>query len=298
MSSDYYEVLGVPRTADKKEIKKAFYAKAKQFHPDTSKLPDAQAKFAEVNNAHEILSDPEKRKRYDMLGHDAEQMGGGGGPGGPGGFHPEDMFRDFFGMGGGGAGGPGGPFGGGGEAGPSRGADVETTLNLSFMDAVQGTTRTLNVMTDVPCTTCSGSGAQPKSTPSQCTDCGGKGTMRVNQGFFTVQMTCRGCNGRGKKQPPCHACSGDGVIKQRRSVEVTVPAGADSETVLRMTGQGDAGRMVTTHPRAHDHEPARESCSSLLSLMLHFTFAHFCRLLLLLVCLRCCFRTVLVVTSL
>ena len=248
MFSDYYEVLGVSRTADKGEIKKAFYSKAKQFHPDTNKAADAQSKFAEINNAYEILSDPEKRKRYDLMGHDAEQMGAGG-PGGPGGmgFNPEDVFRDFFGMGGGGMGG-GGPFGGmgggGGEAGPQRGADVETTLNLSFMEAVQGTSRTLNVMTDVPCTPCNGSGAQPKSTASTCTDCGGKGTMRVNQGFFTVQMTCRGCNGRGKKHPPCHACQGEGVVKQRRSVEVVVPAGADSETVLRLNGQGDAGRLV------------------------------------------------------
>lgn len=216
---------------------------------DTNKSPDAAAKFAEVNNAHEILSDPEKRKRYDMLGHDAEQMGAGG-PGGPG-FNAEDAFRDFFGsMGGGGMGGPGGfaGFGMGGmgqEAGPTRGADVEIGLNLTFMEAVQGTTRSLHIMADNPCNTCSGSGAQPKSTATTCTDCAGKGTMRVNQGFFTVQMPCAGCGGRGKRQPPCHTCSGDGVVKQRKTVDVTVPAGADGETVLRLSGQGHAGRMVS-----------------------------------------------------
>jgi molecular chaperone DnaJ len=250
----------VSRTADKSEIKKAFYSKAKQFHPDTNKSPDAQQKFAEINNAYEILSDPEKRKRYDVMGHDAEQMGGmGGGPGGMGGMHgfnAEDVFRDFFGMGGGGAGmGGGNPFAGMGgmgmgDTGPTRGADVETQLNISFMEAVQGTTRTLNVVTDVPCTVCSGTGNQPKSTATTCTDCGGKGSMRVNQGFFAVQMVCRGCGGKGKKHPNCHACSGEGVVKQRRNVDVTVPAGADSDTVLRLTGQGDAGKMVSNRSRS------------------------------------------------
>lgn len=253
---DYYEVLGVPRTAEKADVKKAFYKLAKQFHPDTNKAADAASKFAEINNAYEVLSDETKRKRYDMMGHDAEQMGGPGGPGGPGGMggmNPEDVLRDFFGMGGGGfgMGGGGGGFGGfgGGQEGPTRGADIETTLHVSFMEAVQGTTKQLNVMTDVACTVCAGTGAQPKATVSTCTDCGGKGSRRVIQGPFQVQMACGGCGGTGKKKPPCTTCHGDGVVKQRRQVDITVPAGADSQTVLRMNSAGDAGRM--NGPKGH-----------------------------------------------
>lgn len=241
---DLYEILGVSRSATKDEIKKAYFQLAKKYHPDTNKGDKAaEAKFTEINGAYEVLSDPEKRKRYDITGSEEEHpgMGGMGGMGGAG-FAAEDILRDFFG-GAGGFRGFGGMPGMGAANGPSRGGDVEVPLSITFMEAVQGCTKTVNVTTDVSCGTCNGSGAKPKTTATTCGDCKGSGQVRMSQGFFTVQMACTSCGGRGKKQPPCPACDGASVTKQKREVNVVIPAGADNETVLRLPNQGDAGTM-------------------------------------------------------
>ncbi len=252
---DYYAVLGVSRDASKDDIKKAYFKLAKQYHPDTNKEDkNAAEKFAEVSNAYEVLSDPEKRKRYDMMGHEGEAYGGfGGGGAGMGGMgghgmNPEDILRDFFGMGGMGGGGMGG-MGFEEKMGAQRGSDVQTQIPLSFMEAVQGCTKTINVVTQGTCNTCSGTGDKPGSSAASCKTCGGSGTQTMQQGFFRMQMTCSKCGGRGKSQPVCNTCSGEGTVRERRTVSVTVPAGVDNGTTLRLTNQGDAGRLGG--PRGH-----------------------------------------------
>jgi molecular chaperone DnaJ len=239
---DHYQVLGVSRDASKDDIKKAYFKLAKQYHPDTNKEDkNAAEKFAEVSNAYEVLSDPEKRKRYDMMGHEGEQFSGfnDGGGGGMGGMNPEDILRDFFGMGGSGMGGMGFEE----RSGASRGSDVQTQIPLTFMEAVQGCSKTINVVTQGVCSTCSGTGDKPGSTASQCKPCGGTGTQTMQQGFFRMQVTCQKCGGRGKSQPICSSCGGEGTVRERRTVAVTVPAGVDNGTTLRLANQGDAGRL-------------------------------------------------------
>lgn len=233
---DYYEVLGVSKTADEKEIKKAYRRVAMKHHPDRN--PDnkeAEEKFKEASEAYEVLSDAQKRQAYDQFGHDAVGGMGGGGAGAGGFGNFSDIFGDVFGdiFGGG---------GGGRRGGPSRGADLRYNLELSLEDAVQGTNVKIKVPTAVHCGTCSGSGAKPGTSASTCTTCGGVGQVRMQQGFFSVQQTCPNCRGKGTIiADPCTDCHGAGRVEEEKTLSVKVPAGVDSGDRIRLAGEGEAG---------------------------------------------------------
>ena len=230
---DYYEVLEVSKGASEAELKKAFRRLAMKFHPDRN--PDdaeAEAKFKEAKEAFEVLSSADKRAAYDQFGHaGVDQSAGGGGFGG-GGFGDafSDIFGDIFGG------------GGGGRSRVRKGADLQYNLELSLEDAVSGTTVKIRVPTLKHCTTCSGSGAKPGSSPETCSTCGGHGQVRMQQGFFSVQQTCPGCRGSGKTiSDPCNTCHGNGRIKESKSLSVDVPGGVDNGDRIRLSGEGEAG---------------------------------------------------------
>lgn len=229
---DYYEVLGVARSASADEIKKAYRKLAMKYHPDRNPGPDGEEKFKEANEAYEVLSDDDKRAAYDRHGHAGvdPNMGGGGGFGG-GNF--ADIFGEMF----------GDIFGGGrGGQRSSRGSDMQYTVELDLEDAVRGKKIQIRVPTRVTCDTCNGSGAKPGTSASTCRTCGGQGQTRVQQGFFVVNQTCPSCRGRGKTiTDPCGSCHGQGRVEKARQQEVTIPAGVDSGIRLRITGQGEAG---------------------------------------------------------
>lgn len=233
---DYYEVLGVDRDTSEKELKKAYRRVAMKFHPDRN--PDdkeAEEKFKEASEAYEILSDANKRAAYDQFGHagvDPSQGGMGGGAGGFGNF--SDIFGDVF----------GDIFGGGGHGrgGPSRGADLRYTLDLSLEEAVKGTSVKIRVPTLVSCDVCHGSGAKAGTKPVTCTTCGGVGQVRMQQGFFSVQQTCPNCRGKGTIiSDPCDNCHGQGRIEETKTLSVKVPPGVDTGDRIRLSGEGEAG---------------------------------------------------------
>ncbi len=232
---DYYEILGVSKDADAKEIKKAYRRVAMKYHPDRNPdAADAEDKFKEASEAYEILSDEEKRAAYDQYGHAGvdPSMGGGGGFGG-GNF--SDIFGDVFGdiFGGG---------GGRGRGGPQRGSDLRYTLDISLEDAVKGTTIQIRVPTLVGCEECDGSGARKGSSPTTCGTCGGAGQVRMQQGLFQVQQTCPTCRGRGKSiSDPCGECHGQGRVEQTKTLSVKVPPGVDTGDRIRLSGEGEAG---------------------------------------------------------
>ncbi|GLS26856.1 molecular chaperone DnaJ [Marinibactrum halimedae] len=233
---DYYEVLGVDRGVDEKELKKAYRRVAMKYHPDRN--PDdkaAEDKFKEASEAYEVLSDAQKRAAYDQFGHaGVEGQAGGAGAQGFGNF--SDIFGDVFGdiFGGGRA--------GGGRGGPARGSDLRYTLDLDLEDAVRGTTVKIKVPTMVTCKTCDGSGAKPGSKPITCGTCGGHGQVRMQQGFFSVQQTCPKCHGRGTIiSDPCGSCGGRGRVEETKTLSVKVPAGVDSGDRIRLAGEGEAG---------------------------------------------------------
>lgn len=237
--SDYYELLGVSRSASPDEIKSAYRRLARELHPDAN--PDDQAahdKFKEVSQAYETLSDPEKRQRYDMFG--AAGVGGPGGGQNPNdifGANLGDIFESFFGGGGG--------FGGGGRGGPPRGADAEAVLDLTFEEAVFGAEKEVRLRLPVTCSTCSGSGAADGSAPSNCSQCGGSGEVRrVRQSILGQMVTsgpCNACGGLGTViTSPCADCRGDGRRTEERTEVVTVPPGIDNGQTLRSTGRGAA----------------------------------------------------------
>ena len=232
---DYYDVLGVSKGADEREIKKAYRRVAMKFHPDRNPDdPDADAKFKEATEAYDILMDSEKRSAYDRFGHaGVEGMTGGGGGFGGGSF--SDIFGDVFGdiFGGG---------GGRGRGGPQRGSDLRYTLDISLEDAVKGTTVEIRVPSLSTCDKCDGSGARPGSSPTTCGTCGGAGQVRMQQGFFQVQQTCPTCRGRGKSiSDPCRACHGQGRVEKTRTLSVKVPPGVDTGDRIRLSGEGEAG---------------------------------------------------------
>ena len=244
---DFYEVLGVERQADEKELKSAFRKMAKKYHPDANQGdPSAEVKFKEVGEAYEALKDPQSRAAYDRFGHAAFENGKpGGGQGGPGGFGPEfsssmsDVFEDLFGdfMGGGGGGRQQRRSGG-----AQRGSDLRYNMEVSLIDAFKGKTAQIKVPTSITCGTCDGSGAKPGTAPTTCQTCGGAGAVRASQGFFTVERTCPSCHGRGQTiGDPCTDCSGQGRVNKERTLSVNIPAGVEDGTRIRLAGEGEAG---------------------------------------------------------
>ena len=230
---DYYEVLGVAKDADTKAIKKAYRSQAMKFHPDRNPGDAAaEEKFKEASEAYEILSNADKRAAYDRFGHDGVNQQGGFGGGGAQDFG--DIFGDVF----------GDIFGGGGgrrRRGPQRGADLQYTLQVDLEQAVRGTTAKIKIPTNVSCSPCGGSGAKPGSSPVTCGTCGGNGQVTMQQGFFSVQQTCRACNGRGTQiKDPCTNCYGRGRVEENKTLSVKVPEGVDTGDRIRLTGEGEA----------------------------------------------------------
>ena len=264
---DYYKALGVPQSATEAEIRRAYRKLAKQFHPDTNKGGDE--KFKEISAAYDVLSDPEKRKSYDevrRLGPAAGGLGGfgangpagrPGGAGAPGGgfnFTTDnlgdlgDMLGGLFGRGRAG----GSPFGGaGGRAGAASGAqrgdDYETELHLSFLDAVNGVTTTVNITSEATCSSCHGTGAAPGTSPVVCPRCSGRGVLDDNQGLFSFSRACPECGGRGMKvETPCPTCRGTGSEVRPRQVKMRIPAGVDDGQRIRLKGKGGSGGVNGT----------------------------------------------------
>ncbi len=236
---DYYDVLGVAKNASEGELKKAYRRLAMKHHPDRN--PDdkaAEAKFKEANEAYEILSDSQKRAAYDQFGHAGvdPSMGGPGGAGGfgagVGGF--SDVFGDIF----------GDIFGGGGrrQQQAQRGADLRYTLEITLEQAVHGTTAKITIPTLANCKTCDGSGAKPGSGKKTCTTCGGRGAVRMQQGFFSVEQPCPDCHGQGQViEDPCTDCHGQGRLQESKKLSVKIPAGVDNGDQVRLSGEGEAG---------------------------------------------------------
>jgi molecular chaperone DnaJ len=237
---DYYEVLGVARDASADEIKKSYRRLAMKYHPDRSEgKPDHEAKFKEAKEAYEALSNQEKRAAYDRFGHEGLK-GAAGGPGGAG-FGGADAFSDIF----------GDVFGdifgagrrGGGRSQVFRGADLRYDLDLTLEQAVNGDSVKIEIPAQVECERCSGGGAEPGSEPVTCDRCGGTGQIRAQQGFFSIQQTCRSCQGTGTLiDNPCRECAGRGRIHKRRTLSVKVPAGVDNGDRIRLPQEGEAGR--------------------------------------------------------
>jgi molecular chaperone DnaJ len=235
---DYYEILGVQKGADEKALKSAFRNQAKKFHPDANPgNKEAEAKFKELNEAYDVLKDPQKKAAYDRFGHQAFEngMGGGRGPGpGGAGFGPDfsssmsDIFEDLFGdfMGGGG-GGRGRQQRGRGAGGAQRGSDLRYNLEINLTEAFTGKTAQVRVPSSVTCDNCKGSGAKPGTAPKQCTTCAGAGVVRSQSGFFTVERACPTCQGRGQViSDPCNVCGGQGRVTKERTLSVNIPVPA------------------------------------------------------------------------
>jgi len=232
---DYYEILGVGKSASGDEIKKAYRRLAMKHHPDRNKDDaGAEEKFKEAKEAYEVLKDGDKRGAYDKFGHEGVRNRGAGGGFGADGFG--DIFGDVF----------GDIFGGGGRRGRSqvfRGADLGYELMLDLERAVGGDSVTIEVPTQVTCNKCDGSGAQKGSQPESCTTCGGVGQVRMQQGFFSIQQTCPSCKGAGSViSDPCHKCNGRGRVGKKKKLTVKVPAGVDDGDRIRLSGEGEAGR--------------------------------------------------------
>jgi molecular chaperone DnaJ len=240
---DYYETLGVPKNASEEEIKKAYRKLAMKHHPDrnhgdTSK--DAEAKFKEVKEAYEMLSDGQKRAAYDQYGHAGVDPNMRGGPGaeGFGGF--AEAFGDIFGDVFGGGAGRGGRTSSGRQV--FRGSDLSYAMEISLEEAAEGKTTEIRIPTWDECDTCHGSGAKPGTKPITCTTCHGAGAVQMRQGFFSVQQTCPTCHGSGKIIPePCTVCHGQGKIKRNKTLEVKIRAGIDDGQRMRVTGSGEPG---------------------------------------------------------
>lgn len=241
---DFYKVLGVEKGANEDELKKAYRKLAMQFHPDRNKDDPAKAeeKFKEINEAYDVLKDPQKRAAYDRFGaagvNGMGGMGGGaGGFGGGAGFGSafSDIFEDMFGemMGGG---------GGRRSSGPMRGSDMQFSLDVSLEDAFKGKDAKLKIPTVETCSDCKGSGSADGGKPEKCSDCGGAGRVRAQQGFFTIERTCPTCNGNGTViKSPCKKCSGAGRVRGEKTVQISIPAGIAEGQRIRLGGEGEAG---------------------------------------------------------
>lgn len=237
---DYYEVLGVSRDADDAALKKAYRALAKKYHPDTNQgNPEAEAKFKEASEAYGVLSDPEKRRQYDQFGHAAFE----GGAGGPGGFDftrdMGDIFGDLF----------GDLFGGGRRRsynGPMKGANLRTSVRITFEEAVFGTEKEIEMNLKDECTQCHGTGAKPGTQPQTCSKCGGKGRVVTTQqtmfGMVRNEQVCPECGGKGTiVKEKCPNCYGTGYTQSRKKIQVSIPAGIDDGQSIRIRGKGELG---------------------------------------------------------
>lgn len=232
---DFYETLGVSKTASDADLKKAYRRMAMKYHPDRN--PDnaeAEAKFKEVKEAYEVLTDAQKRAAYDQFGHAGLEGGGGFGGGGFGGGGFSDIGDIFESV-----------FGGGGSRRanrPYRGSDLRYDLSLSLEEAVAGTEQKIRIPTQTTCKKCNGSRSKAGSSPTTCSTCGGAGQVRMQQGFFTVQQTCPHCHGEGVMiSDPCDACHGKGWIKEHKTLSVKIPAGVDTGDRIRLSGEGERG---------------------------------------------------------
>jgi molecular chaperone DnaJ len=259
---DPYQALGVNKSASASEIKKAYYGLAKKYHPDTNKDAAAKDRFADIQSAYEILSDPKKKEQYDQFGAAGFDPSGGGAPGGDpfgggnpfagfggqggfgGGFNFDDIFSAF-------TGGQQGPFGGrrGARSGPFQqeilvGDNIEVQAGISFMEAAKGTSKTISITPLVPCGTCSGSGLKAGTQRSSCQACNGTGTrVHFMQGGFQMASTCGTCDGTGSMIPKgseCKTCAGNGVVRERKTITIDIPAGIEDGMRLRVDNQGDA----------------------------------------------------------
>lgn len=242
---DYYEVLGISKSADEKEIKKAYKRLAMKHHPDKNQdnKAESETKFKEIKEAYEILTDPQKKAAYDQYGHAAFEQGGfGGGQGGgfggfsQGGFGDDlgDIFSSFFGGGGGGRSQP--------RQADTRGDDLQYNLEISLEEAAKGITKEIKITTEAKCDVCDGVGTKNKSDVKVCETCHGAGVVTMRQGFFATQQMCPTCHGSGKTVlNPCKKCHGTGRFKKARTLSVTIPAGVDTGSRIRLSGQGEAG---------------------------------------------------------
>lgn len=236
---DYYEVLGIEKSASKEEIKKAYRKLARKYHPDVNKEPDAADKFKEVKEAYETLSNDQKRVQYDQFGHAG--MNGGQGFGGFGGSQDFGGFGDIFDM----------FFGGGGRRrdpnAPQQGADLQYTMILDFEEAIFGKEADITIPNDEQCDTCHGSGAKPGTKPETCSHCNGSGQLNTEQntpfGRVVNRRVCHYCEGSGKViREKCTTCGGKGTVKKNKKIHITIPAGIDDGQQIRVSGKGEPGK--------------------------------------------------------
>ena len=272
---DYYEVLGIQKGADEKEIKRAYKRLAMKYHPDRTKGDkESEEKFKEINEAYEVLADKEKRATYDQFGHAAFENGGAG-AGGFGGFSGADfgdIFGDMF----------GDIFGGGrGRQRVVRGEDLRYDIEITLEEAVRGTKKDIQINTLAQCEHCHGSGAEKDSKVETCATCHGTGRIRQQRGFFVTEATCPHCNGSGKKiEKPCKKCHGDGRVHKKKNLSVTIPAGVDTGNQLRLSGEGAAGEngapagdlYVVIHVKEH-HIFERDGSNLYCEVPISFTMA-------------------------
>lgn len=249
MADDYYSILGVQKGAGEDDLKKAYRKLAMQYHPDKNQgNAEAEKKFKSINEAYDVLKDPQKRAAYDRFGHEAFSSGGmgaasGGGAAGNYDFSGSfsDIFEDLFGEFTGGRRG-----GGGGQRAPqssaARGNDLRYNLDITLEDAFKGKQQTIKVTSSGACDTCDGSGAEKGTAAEGCGTCGGRGTVRAQQGFFTIERSCATCHGTGKViKNPCKQCAGSGRVRKEKSLNVSIPAGVEEGTRIRLAGEGEAG---------------------------------------------------------
>src|ERR1700730_14044413 len=236
---DFYDILGVSKSADADELKRAYRKLAMQFHPDRNPGDkSAEQKFKDINEAYDVLKDDQKRAAYDRFGHAAFENGsrGPGDFGFAGGFSGgfADIFEEMF-----------GAMGGGGrrtQPAPSRGSDLRYNLEVTLEDAYRGKQPTIRVATFAHCDTCKGNGAEPGSRPAACRTCHGHGRVRAQQGFFTIEKTCPTCQGSGQTiDKPCKSCGGQGRVRREKTLSVNIPPGVEDGTRIRLAGEGEAG---------------------------------------------------------